>query len=83
MSLGVPEPRLRDRVATKAPYAVDTGGLSGGQESGASPLARNGQYDGYDPTTRFASNGVTMRPARLIQRVAARGSTMQNEGLGG
>ena len=80
MGLGVPEPRLRDRVATKAPYAVDTGGMAGGTEPG--PM-RQQQYDGYDPTTRFASNAVTMRPARLISRVAARGSTMQNEGLGG
>jgi len=81
MGLGVPEPRLRDRVATKAPYAVETGGLAGGQAPGLSPLARNGQYDGYDPTTRFTQPGVTMRPVRLAQ--AVRRSTMQNVGEGG
>lgn len=83
---GVPEPRvggLRDRIAKTNAYSVDSGGLSGGTGAIDGSFGRSGLYDGYDPTTRFSSNGVTMRPARLIDRVARRGSTMQGIGEGG
>ena len=58
----------QDRTRDGAAYSVDTGGLSGGQAPGPSPISQSG-YDGYDPATRFASNAVTMRPSRLIQRI--------------
>lgn len=79
---GVPEPRiggLRDRIAKTNAYSVDTGGLSGGTGGVDASFGRRGLYDGYDATTRFASNGVTMKPARLVDKVARRGGpAMEN-----
>lgn len=73
---------LRDRIAKTNAYSVDSGGLSGGTGVVDGSFGRRNLYDGYDPTTRFASNAVTMRPGRLIDRVAKRASTMQNVGEG-
>lgn len=74
--------RYATGMETDAGRQVDTGGLSA-SGFGLSPIAQGGYgqtsqhpgqqahrlTDGYDPTTRFASNGVTMAPARLVQRI--------------
>ena len=62
-------PPMTQGNETDAGRQVDTGGTSGGGTKVDPSFGRSGLYDGYDPTTRFASNGVTMNPARLVQRI--------------
>jgi hypothetical protein len=73
---------LRDRVRNGAAYSIDTGGMSGGQAPGPSPIAQSpggrgpSIYDGYG----VAAVRPQREPVTLRQRIAQRSEQKEYEG---